>query len=65
MISLGGTIGTDLFLASGGAIHNAGPGGALTAYVAIGVYFLMTGLALRLIGNYKHFAHYKYSASAF
>ncbi|CAH0344701.1 amino acid permease [Bacillus sp. CECT 9360] len=47
MISLGGTIGTGLFLASGGAIHTAGPGGALVAYGAIGimVYFLMTGLA--------------------
>jgi lysine-specific permease len=47
MISLGGTIGTGLFLASGGAIHTAGPGGALVAYVAIGimVYFLMTSLA--------------------
>lgn len=47
MISLGGTIGTGLFLASGGAIHNAGPGGALLSYVAIGimVYFLMTSLA--------------------
>jgi lysine-specific permease len=47
MISLGGTIGTGLFLASGGAIHSAGPGGALLAYAAIGimVYFLMTGLA--------------------
>lgn len=47
MISLGGTIGTGLFLASGGAIHTAGPGGALVAYAAIGlmVYFLMTGLA--------------------
>ncbi|PEJ59687.1 gamma-aminobutyrate permease [Bacillus sp. AFS002410] len=47
MISLGGTIGTGLFLASGGAIHNAGPGGVLLAYVAIGimVYFLMTSLA--------------------
>jgi lysine-specific permease len=47
MISLGGTIGTGLFLASGGAIHTAGPGGALVAYIAIGimVYFLMTSLA--------------------
>jgi lysine-specific permease len=46
MISLGGSIGTGLFLASGGAIHSAGPGGALLAYAAIGfmVYFLMTSL---------------------
>ncbi|WP_148932392.1 amino acid permease [Paenibacillus methanolicus] len=46
MISLGGSIGTGLFLASGGAIHSAGPGGALLAYLLIGimVYFLMTSL---------------------
>ena len=47
MISLGGTIGTGLFLASGGAIHTAGPGGVIVAYLLIGimVYFLMTSLA--------------------
>nr|WP_156793230.1 amino acid permease [Fictibacillus macauensis] len=47
MISLGGTIGTGLFLASGGSIHNAGPGGALLSYAVIGimVFFLMTSLA--------------------
>lgn len=47
MISLGGTIGTGLFLASGGAIHTAGPGGALVAYAVIGamVFYLMTSLA--------------------
>ncbi|MBB3112285.1 lysine-specific permease [Paenibacillus phyllosphaerae] len=46
MISLGGSIGTGLFLASGGAIHSAGSGGALVAYLLIGimVYFLMTSL---------------------
>ena len=46
MISLGGTIGTGLFLASGGAIAQAGPGGTLLAYALIGimVYFLMTSL---------------------
>ncbi len=46
MISLGGTNGTGLFLASGGAIAQAGPGGAILAYALIGimVYFLMTSL---------------------
>ncbi|MGE5701730.1 MAG: amino acid permease [Clostridia bacterium] len=46
MISIGGSIGTGLFLASGASIHDAGPGGALVAYLAISimVYFLMTSL---------------------
>ncbi|WP_081810704.1 amino acid permease [Bacillus sp. UNC438CL73TsuS30] len=46
MISLGGAIGTGLFLGSGPAIHAAGPGGALVAYTLIGimVYFIMTSL---------------------
>lgn len=46
MIALGGSIGTGLFLASGGAVHTAGPGGALLAYFTIGimVYFLVTSL---------------------
>ncbi len=46
MIALGGAIGTGLFLASGTAIHSAGPGGALLAYGIIGimVFFLMTSL---------------------
>ena len=46
MIAIGGCIGTGLFMASGAAIHDAGPGGALVAYAAIGlmVYFLMTSL---------------------
>jgi len=46
MIALGGSIGTGLFLASGNALHLAGPGGALLAYFLIGimVYFLMTSL---------------------
>lgn len=46
MIALGGSIGTGLFLASGNALHLAGPGGALLSYALIGVmvYFLMTSL---------------------
>ncbi|MBB6362276.1 MULTISPECIES: amino acid permease [Acinetobacter] len=46
MIAIGGSIGTGLFLASGATIANAGPGGALLAYVLIGImiYFLMTSL---------------------
>jgi lysine-specific permease len=46
MLAIGGSIGTGLFVASGGAISSAGPGGALLAYAAIGlmVYFLMTSL---------------------
>lgn len=46
MISLGGAIGTGLFLGSGPAIHSAGPGGALVAYTVKGimVYFIMTSL---------------------
>lgn len=46
MIAIGGAIGTGLFVASGATISQAGPGGALAAYLAIGcmVYFLMTSL---------------------
>jgi len=46
MIAIGGAIGTGLFVASGGSISAAGPGGALIAYGLIGimVYFLMTSL---------------------
>ncbi|MGL4762617.1 MAG: amino acid permease [Sarcina sp.] len=46
MIALGGAIGTGIFLAMGGTIHQAGVGGAFTAYAIVGimVYFLCTGL---------------------
>ncbi|KAF9136667.1 hypothetical protein BGX30_010972 [Mortierella sp. GBA39] len=46
MISLGGTIGTGLFLASGSSIKIAGPGYALIAYGLIGtmVYCFMSSL---------------------
>lgn len=46
MIALGGSIGTGLLIASGSTIAQAGPGGAIIAYVVMGimVYFLMTSL---------------------
>ncbi len=46
MIAIGGAIGTGLFVALGGSLSKAGPGGALLAYGVIGimVYFLMTSL---------------------
>ncbi|KAG0197690.1 hypothetical protein BGX28_008801 [Mortierella sp. GBA30] len=37
MIAISGTIGTGLFLTSGSTIATAGPGGALLAYVLIGI----------------------------
>lgn len=36
MISIGGVIGTGLFLGTGSALHNAGPLGLLLGYVLIG-----------------------------
>lgn len=46
MIAIGGAIGTGLFVASGGTIAQAGPGGALLAYAVIGfmVFLLMQSL---------------------
>lgn len=46
MIAIGGSIGTGLFLASGAAFSSAGPGGALTAYLIMGlmIYFLLMSL---------------------
>jgi lysine-specific permease len=38
MIAIAGTIGTGLFLTSGSTIATAGPGGALLAYVLIGIW---------------------------
>ncbi|WEG14814.1 amino acid permease [Pullulanibacillus sp. KACC 23026] len=46
MIAIGGAIGTGLFVSSGSTISTAGAGGALAAYIIVGimVYFLMTSL---------------------
>ncbi|MDF7637514.1 amino acid permease [Leuconostocaceae bacterium ESL0958] len=46
MIALGGSIGTGLFLSSGASVSQAGPFGAMLAYLLIGimVFFLMTSL---------------------
>jgi len=37
MIAIGGAIGTGLFVALGGSLSEAGPGGALLAYGVIGI----------------------------
>ncbi|KAG0760473.1 hypothetical protein G6F24_008293 [Rhizopus arrhizus] len=63
MISLGGTIGTGLFLASGSSVAEAGPGGALIAYTLIGtmVFFVMECLGematfLPISGSFNNYA---------
>ncbi|KAJ3030425.1 hypothetical protein HDV00_008947 [Rhizophlyctis rosea] len=63
MISIGGTIGTGLFVASGGTIATAGPAGALIAYAFIGftVFCIMTCLGemstlIPVSGSFNHYA---------
>jgi len=63
MIAIGGSIGTGLFVASGGTISQAGPGGALVAYAAVGlmVYLLMQSLGemaakIPVAGSFQTFA---------
>src|ERR1700691_3519412 len=63
MIAIGGAIGTGLFFASGGAIAQAGPGGALMAYATMGiaVYCMMQSLGematqLPIAGSFEAYA---------
>ncbi|KAI8997169.1 amino acid permease/ SLC12A domain-containing protein [Pilobolus umbonatus] len=63
MISLGGTIGTGLFLASGASVAEAGPGGALLAYGLIGImiFFMMESLGemstyIPIAGSFNNYA---------
>jgi lysine-specific permease len=63
MISIGGAIGTGLFVATGSSLSTAGPGGAVVAYAVIGimVYFLMTSLGemathLPVAGSFETYA---------
>jgi amino acid permease len=63
MIAIGGAIGTGLFFASGGAIAQAGPGGALAAYATMGiaVYCMMQSLGematqLPIPGSFEAYA---------
>ena len=46
MMAIGGAIGTGLFVSSGSTISTAGPGGALVAFILVGimVYFVMNSL---------------------
>ncbi|MCR2053530.1 amino acid permease [Actinomyces bowdenii] len=41
MIAIGGAIGTGLFVASGATVSQAGPGGAIAAYTAVGLMVLL------------------------
>src|ERR1700759_1344852 len=63
MIAIGGAIGTGLFFASGAAIAQAGPGGALLAYATMGVavYCMMQSLGematqLPIEGSFEAYA---------
>lgn len=63
MIAIGGAIGTGLFFASGGAIAQAGPGGAMLAYAIMGlaVFCMMQSLGematqLPIPGSFEAYA---------
>lgn len=63
MISLGGTIGTSLFMGAGEIIRTAGPGGALAAYLLGGVIMYMVlvclgelAVAMPVAGSFQYYA---------
>jgi lysine-specific permease len=63
MIAIGGAIGTGLFFASGGAVAQAGPGGAMAAYAVMGfaVFCMMQSLGematqLPIRGSFETYA---------
>jgi lysine-specific permease len=63
MIAIGGAIGTGLFLASGSAIAQAGPGGSMLAYAVMGlaVFCMMQSLGematqLPIAGSFEAYA---------
>lgn len=49
-IALGGSIGTGLFIGSGGALYNGGPGFLMIDFILIGVMLLMVVMALGELG---------------
>ncbi|MFY4775651.1 amino acid permease [Metabacillus sp. RGM 3146] len=71
MIALGGVIGTGLFLGTSVTIHEAGPGGALAAYLFGGLVMYLTMLclgelavAIPDVGSYQTYATRFISPSA-
>ncbi len=63
MYTIGSTIGTGIFLASGNVLHKAGPGGAVVAYIiaAVIMYLMMSCLgelsvAMPVSGNVQAYA---------
>ena len=63
MISLGGALGTGIFIATGASLSSVGPGGAIIAYTVLGimVFFLMQSLGemstyLPVAGSFETYA---------
>ncbi len=52
MIAIGGAIGTGLFVATGSVISQAGPGGAILAYILIGIMLYFFNVINRRISNF-------------